>query len=234
MIWLKASYNFHTYCYRDPRSVYSTGVGIPVVSPTTVYLGILSTLFRLGRENEAHDFISNIDRFTVIVDAPDAIIFFRAFHQVRRYHSRKWGANPRMGLTQINQATKEYGLTQGEMTIYVQVDEKFKESVHSALENLTHLGTKDSLCSLCKNIEVVNQPVDIIYKPSIMISNEDAIKHLRSRKSLTMVTLSRFVENPNPIIYNWFMSGNQNTLLETYVIPGRYIGTTKGKIYMKE
>jgi hypothetical protein len=33
--WLKASYRFHTYSYRDPRSAFAAAVGSPVVSPTT-------------------------------------------------------------------------------------------------------------------------------------------------------------------------------------------------------
>lgn len=237
MIWLKASYHFHTYCYRDPRSVYASGVGVPVVSPTTIFLGIASTLFRFGKSEEAQVFLSNIESFQLAVDSPDGIIFFRAFHQVRRYHSGKWGANPKVGLTLINQATKEYGLTQGEMSVFLGIPEDFKTSVRFALENLTHLGTRDSLCSLNRPVEVVNKPLNVLYQPAHEMSPDEVLTHLKSGRPVTMVTLSTFYQNPQPAVKssNWFMSGEKGeTKLVSFVVSGTYSGTTYGKIYKKK
>jgi len=191
MSWLKASYHFHSYCYRDPRSVYSSGVGVPVVSPTTVYLGIASSLYRLGKNEEAEGFLKSLTEIEILIDAPDAVIFFRAFHQVRRYQSGKWDKNnPRIGFTQINQATKEYGLVQGCMTLFVKVPEKLKISTSLALGNLTHLGTKDSLCSISGNVESTDEPVEVVYCPSSEL--EQPTEVIKKANSVTMITLSRF------------------------------------------
>lgn len=234
MNWLKASYRFHTYCYRDPRSAFSSGIGVPVVSPTTVFLGIASSLFRLGRKDDAEKFLSNISNFNLYVDTPDGIIFFRAFHQVRRYESKKWDLNnPRLGLTLINQATKEYGIVEGEMKIYIKVSEDLTEVVRCGLENLTHLGTRDSLCSLQDNVEQGDVPNNIIYYPSEEIENP--IELLQTGGPITMVTLSRFTISPKPIIHNWYMAGEKgSTELITFVIPGKFQGTTRGKVYKKK
>lgn len=233
MTWLKASYCFHTYCYRDPRSVFSSGIGVPVVSPTTVFLGIASSLFRLGRKDDAEKVLANTNNFNLYVDTPDGIIFFRAFHQVRRYESKKWDPNnSRLGLTSINQATKEYGIVQGEMTIYIEISEDLTEVVRCGLENLTHLGTKDSLCSLQDNVEQVNEPDNIIYYPSEQVENP--ISLLKVGVPVTMVTLSKFTRPLRPVIHNWYMTGSRaETELVTYVISGKIQGTSKGKIYIK-
>ena len=89
--WLRASYHFHSYAYRDPRSVFASGIGLPVVSPTTVLLGIVSTLFSIGMDQEASAFLAIAHICDVIVAAPDGMIFFRAFHQIRRYETMKYG-----------------------------------------------------------------------------------------------------------------------------------------------
>src|SRR3989337_1747946 len=74
LVWLKAAYKFHTYAYRDPRSAFASAMGSPVVSPTTVLLGIASTLFSLGTESEAKNFLGVAHNCRVVVDAPDGII----------------------------------------------------------------------------------------------------------------------------------------------------------------
>src|SRR4051794_39803332 len=76
--WVRASYHFHTFCYRDPRSAFSSALGIPVVSPTTVLLGVASTLFNLGKADEARGFIRNAHLCRVAVDPPSGAVFFRA------------------------------------------------------------------------------------------------------------------------------------------------------------
>lgn len=120
LIWLKAAYKFHTYAYRDPRSAFASAMGSPVVSPTTVLLGIASTLFSLGKEPEAKAFLGTAHNCKVAIDAPDGVIFFRAFHQLRRYETDKYDKhNPRIGLTNINQGTREYGLVEGQTILYV-------------------------------------------------------------------------------------------------------------------
>src|SRR3990167_2656586 len=166
LIWLKSAYKFNTYAYRDPRSAFASAMGSPVVSPTTVLLGIASTLFSLGKETEAKAFLGVAHNCRVVVDAPDGIIFFRAFHQLRRYETNKWDKhNPRLGLTNINQGTREYGLVEGQTTVYAGIPEEQCESVRLALTNLGHLGTHDSMCSLVGNVEKCSEPADTVYLP---------------------------------------------------------------------
>lgn len=234
MRWLKASYRFHTYCYRDPRAAFASTVGVPVVSPTTVLLSIASTLFRLGMKQEADDFLKSTDKVQIKVDAPEAVIFFRAFQQARRYETDKYDMNnPRLGLTKINQATKEYGLVQDNMTLYVRIDEHFEPAVRIGLENLTHLGTKDSLCSLADEVQQTEAPNSVIYHPSTEVLSP--MELVNGYRMITIVTLSRFKSIPTPAIHNWYISGRKNdTELVPFIIPGRYLGTTRGKIYQKQ
>jgi len=246
LVWLKASYHFHTYAYRDPRSVFASAVGIPVVSPTTIKLGVISSLFRLGLKEGAENFAKELKNIKVIIDSPNGIIFFKAFHQLRRYESSKWDepkkgkVNFRVGLTNINQGTREYGLMDGEMAIYVGVPFQMKETVKEALVNITHLGTHDSLCSLVGNVNEASPTEDIIFIESTKFPKERILNYLNEQKSVVMVTLSDFEDgiSPEPVLnYEqqgyWWMSGGKDTVKKTFVIPGKFEGTTRGKIYRK-
>lgn len=238
LIWHRASYHFHTFAYRDPRSAFASGTGLPVVSPTTVLLGITSTLFSTGKVEEAKRFLSVIHQCEVLVDSPNAIVFFRAFHQLRRYETLKYGANPKFGLTKINQGTREYGLVDGQMTLYVGAPENHTKDVSLALTNLNHIGTHDSLCSLASQVEACDKPEsgEVLYLPSHDSPQELSQQVSRFLKTgITIVTLSRFRKDKviQPILKHWYMSGGQDTELLTYAIPGSFQGTTKGKIYRK-
>lgn len=246
LVWLKAYYSFHTYAYRDPRSVFAAAVGCPVVSPTTVLLGIVSTLFRLGKEQEAKRFLAVSHQFRVIVESPQGMIFFRAFHQLRRYETDKYDkANPRLGLTKINQGTREYGLVDGTMSVFVGVHEELREATQVALTNLTHLGTHDSMCSLIEDVQEVDEPRDVLYHPNSDLPKERMIELLRRYGTLTAVTLSRFIPfkplSPTTLIDDdkgnkqgyWWMTGGEETETVPYVIPGKFVGTTRGKLYLK-
>jgi hypothetical protein len=244
LVWLRASYHFHTYAYRDPRSAFASGTAVPVVSPTTVLLGIVSTLFFIGEAEKANEFLSIANQCEVLVDAPNGIIFFRAFHQLRRYHTvykgkdKKNGFNPRYGFTLINQGTRECGLVDGQMTLYVGVPESHEEAVHKALTNLRHLGTHDSLCSLVEEVERCKKPEsnEVLYMPSKDMAQEARQQLVEFVKAgVTMVTLSRFKKD-KPIektLKHWHLSGGQNTELITYAVLGSFQGTVKGKIYRK-
>jgi hypothetical protein len=242
LVWLKAAYSFHSYAYRDPRSVFASAVGLPVVSPTTVLLGVAGTLFRFGVGDGAKSFLQVAHQCKVIVDPPDGAIFFRAFHQVRRYESDKWDepakgkVNPRIGFTNINQSTREYGLLEGPMTIFLGVPKDLAEVTTKALVNLTHLGTHDSLCSLVGEAERCSEPEKVLYMPSQELAQrirEQGIQALG--EGATIVTLSRFApETPiQPVSQHWYMAGGEETELVSYVIPGRFEGTSRGKIYRK-
>ena len=102
--------------------------------------------------------------FRVAVDPPAGIIFFRAFHQLRRYETDKYGPNPRLGLTNINQGTREYGIIQDNINVYVGVLPAHAESVTFSLTNRDHLGTHDSLCSLVGAVERCGEPQDVIFR----------------------------------------------------------------------
>jgi hypothetical protein len=237
LTWIKASYHFHTFAYRDPRCAFPTAMGLPVVSPTAVLLGIASTLFCLGKADEAKRFLQGIHECRVVVDPPDSVIFFRAFHQLRRYETDKYDkpkenkVNPRIGFTQINQGTREYGLVDGLITVYVAVVEPFVEDVKLALQNRDHLGTHDSLCSLVGEVQTCSLPNDVLYQPIEGASFEMPAQG----EKLTAVTLSRFRKRPirPTVAQHWWIAGGDDTDLVPYLISGRFSGTTRGKIYRK-
>ncbi len=133
LTWVKAAYHLHTFAYRDPRSSFSSASGLPVVSPTAVLLGIASALFSIGRADEAQSFLGIIHSCRVAVDPPNGAIFFRAFHQLRRYYSTTKGRTARAGFTNINQGTREYGLIDGVITLFVGVPEGFVNTKKIAL-----------------------------------------------------------------------------------------------------
>lgn len=229
MTWLKAIYEFHTFAYRDPRAPSSWAVGLPVVSPTTVLLGIASTLFSFGRHENAREFLSLAHVCRVAVDSPEAAVFFRAFQQLRRYETDKHDKNnARVGLTSINQANREYALTQGPITIYVGIPAPLVEPVTFSLRNRDHLGTHDSLCSLSGDVEVCSGPNGVTYL------GPEATDFPLS--GATVVTLSRFKSMPLEATCGdyWWMAGGPNTELVPYVIKGTFKGTSRGKVYVKE
>lgn len=243
LTWLKAAYSFHSYAYRDPRSVFASAVGLPVVSPTTVILGVASTLFSLGEAEQAKSFLQIAHQCRVRIDPPAGMVFFRAFHQIRRYESDKWDnpakgkVNPRIGLTNINQGTREYGLPEGPMTIFLGVPRGYIDPVKTALTNLTHLGTHDSLCSLVGEVEPCAEPENVIYMPREELAqqvNDRGIQALG--QSVTIVTLSRFKSRAplEPVFEHWYMSGGKETEKVSYAISGRFEGTSRGKVYHKQ
>jgi hypothetical protein len=239
LIWQRAAYHLHTFAYRDPRSVFASGSALPVVSPTTVLLGIVSTLFCLGDDEHARQFLSVAHQCEVMIDAPDGIIFFRAFHQLRRYETLKYDrANPRFGLTNINQGTREYGLVDGTVTLYVGVPRELSESASLALSNLGHLGTHDSMCALLSSVEECSkpQPNEVLYLPSKEVAQKLGEQVLAALSSgITIVTLSQFKKDAviQPTLPHWHLVGGRDTELTAYAIPGHIQGTTKGKIYRK-
>ncbi len=234
LVWLRARYRFHSFSYRDPRGAFSAAVALPVVSPTTVLLGICSTLYEFGRDLEAEEFLRTIHLCRVKVDPPDGIVFFRAFHQLRRYVTTqvkdpKKGLKANIGFTEMNQGTREYGVLQGPLTLYVGIPEAQRLFVIDALRNRGHIGTHDSLCSLIEDIEDVAEPKEILCDPL----GESSIP-LGNGAPVTVVTLSRFIsanfsDSPAP----WCMAGGENTELVPFIIPGSLRGTRAGKIYRK-
>jgi len=235
LTWLRARYEFHTFSYRDPRAAFSVATALPVPSPTAVLLGICSTLYELGRSREAEEFLTNIHLCGVKIDPPDGAVFFRAFHQLRRYVTQQSkvkgkGKKPNIGFTEINQGTREYGLLQGPMAIYVGVPQDQKSAVADALLNRDHVGTHDSLCSLVGEVEVVAEPQEILYE-----ALDGRAARIDCEGPVSVVTLSRFTSadfgEESPV--NWRMSGGPNTDVSPFVIPGIFTGTRAGKIYRK-
>jgi hypothetical protein len=205
-------------------------------------LGVASTLFRLGLANQAKSFLQVAHQCKVRIDPPDGGVFFRAFHQVRRYESDKWDEptkgkiNPRIGLTNINQGTREYGLLEGPMTVFLGVPEDHLEVAKIALINLTHLGTHDSLCSLAGSVEVCAEQKDVLYAPREELAQRIRDQGLQTLgQSVTIVTLSRFKSQMpiKPPLEHWYMAGGDDTERLGYVIPGKFEGTSRGKIYRK-
>lgn len=237
MTWLRARYHFHTFCYRDPRSAFSSALGLPVVSPTAVLLGIASTLFSIGKADEARAFLSQAHLCSVAVDPPHGAVFFRAFHQLRRYETtipktkkKDFKPNPRIGFTQINQGTKEYALIDGPMTVFVGIPHDFVEATKLALRNRDHLGTHDSMCALLGDVEVCQEPIDVVYLPLERWQNQ-----LPPQTSVTILTLSRFTQALEPTVgSHWWIAGGDNTERVPYMIKGKFFGTTRGKLYRKE
>ncbi len=229
LTWLRARYHFHTFCYRDPRSAFSSALGLPVVSPTAVLLGIASTLFSVGKSNEALSFIWLADHCRVVVDSPNGAIFFRAFHQLRRYISTTKGKTHRAGFTDINQGTKEYALVDGTITIFVGVPQVVVEAAKLALRNRDHVGTHDSLCALLGDVEECEEPADVVY-----LEPERWQSQPPQEPGVTILTLSRFAQPLTPTLgSHWWMAGGDNTERVPYMIKGKFSGTTRGKIYRK-
>jgi len=50
---------------------------------------------------------------------------------------------------------------------------------------------------------------------------------------VTIVTLSQFKAPIEPVSEHWYMSGGKETEKVSYAIPGRFEGTSRGKIYRK-
>lgn len=227
--WLRAVYALHTFSYRDPRSASSSCIGLPVISPTAVLLGIASTLFNFGRAGEARLFLDSAHLCQVLVDPPQGAIFFRAFHQLRRYYSTTKGQTQKAGLTNVNQGTREYALLDGDITVYVGVPRALVDSTRLALANREHLGTHDSLCSLVGNVDSCDEPLDVVCQP--LDAKEIPIV---ADAPVTTITLSRFNRQLSPTVANrWWMAGADNTDLVPYVIRGQFRGTSRGKIYRK-
>jgi hypothetical protein len=210
-------------------------MALPVVSPTTVLLGIVSTLFSLGEAQMAREFLDLVHWCRVAVDPPEGVVFFRAFHQLRRYETNKYlsskGQNPRMGLTQPGQGTREYGLLDGDMTLYVGAPRSVIGCVQLALRNRDHLGTRDSLCSLVGEVESCAEPENVVYSPP-----ESWQRKIPDASAVTVLTLSRFrtSEQIRPAVgEHWWMAGGVETNLAPYLIKGRFTGTGGGKIYVK-
>ncbi|MCL5076340.1 MAG: hypothetical protein M1136_11975 [Chloroflexi bacterium] len=232
LTWIKASYHLHTFAYRDPRCAFPTAMGLPVISPTAVLLGVASTLFCLGKADEAKRFLEDIHKCQVVIDSPDGVIFFRAFHQLRRYETDKYDkSNPRLGFTDINQGVREYGIPEGLMTIFIGVPNTLTDNVRLALRNRDHLGTHDSLCALVGDVEICSEPTDVLYRPI----EAAPFKMPAVGEKVTAVTLSRFKSNPiRPTVgAHWWMAGGDDTQLIAYMIPGEFVGTSHGKIYRK-
>ncbi len=233
LTWLRARYEFHTFSYRDPRAAFSVAVALPVVSPTAVLLGICSTLYEIGQNREADQFLANIHLCEVKVEAPDGAVFFRAFHQLRRYVTQQdkgKGKKAGIGFTEINQGTREYALLQGPMTIYVGVPENQKSLAMDALRNRSHVGTHDSLCSLLGDVEIVEEPNAVLYE-----ALDTSSPRIGSAGPVSIVTLSRFTsaEFGDESSAHWRMAGGSNTDLSPFLIPGSFTGTRAGKIYRK-
>ena len=228
--WLQARYHFHTFSYRDPRSAFSSALGIPVVSPTAALLGIASTLFNFGKADEARAFIRVAHHCRVIIDPPNGAVFFRAFHQLRRYISTTKGKTYRVGFTDMNQGTKEYALVDGSITLFVGVPLDFVEPAKLALRNRDHLGTHDSLCALLGEVEDCREPSNVVYLPPERWQNQ-----LPQDSGLTILTLSRFTKPLTPTVgLHWWIAGGDDTERAPYLIKGKFFGTTRGKIYRKE
>lgn len=237
LTWLRATYHFHTFCYRDPRSAFSSALGIPVISPTAIVLGIASTLFGFGEADLAREFMKQAHLCGVAVDPPEGAIFFRAFHQLRRYVStinkgkKESKKIHRAGFTDINQGTKEYALFDGPITLFVGVPTRFVEPVKLALLNRDHIGAHDSMCALIGNVEECQEPKHVLYLPP-----ETWQTQLPRETSVTILTLARFAKplTAPTVGHHWWMAGGEDTELVAYMIKGKFVGTTHGRIYLKE
>ncbi len=229
LVWLRAEYAMHSFAYRDPRAAFSVASGLPVVSPTAVLLGMVSTLFSIGDEQAARQMLAEAHKCEVLVEAPGGIVFFRAFHQLRRYETDKNNRNnPRLGLTKINQGTREYGLPQGHIVLWVRVPHKLLRASTMALVNRDHIGTHDSLCSLVGDVEERHPTGSVLYRPLV----GDHIE-LPAGIPCTVVTLSRFKAAPiQQRSERWYLAGGDDTELVPYLIPGRFVGTRNGKVYL--
>ncbi|RUM89848.1 MAG: hypothetical protein DSZ24_00240 [Thermodesulfatator sp.] len=227
-LWLRAAYLFHTYTYRDPRACYNTAPATPVPSPTAVILGLAATLFRFGRLEEALNLMQNAHLFRVILEPPRAVAFFWALLQMRRYQPGRRGYLP--GYTEIDRTIREFGLPEGPLTVYVRLpEEKWRDTVRFALENLEYLGAHDSLTSIVEPVEEISSPPEEIFLPE-----EEARKRgLAELSGYTAVTLTEF-EKPLRFTPEKWGYSESVAPKKRFLIPGTVEGTPKGKVYWRE
>jgi hypothetical protein len=149
---------------------------------------------------------------------------------LRRYYSPVKGKTERIGFTNIAQGTREYGIVQGRMTLFIGVPEEFVDSVKLALHNRDHIGTHDSLCSLIEDVETCSEPENVVYLPPERWQNR-----VPEFSNITILTLSRFKEPLETTVgKHWWMAGGGDTELVPYLIKGRFYGTSRGKIYRRD
>jgi hypothetical protein len=236
LAWIKAEYAFHTFAYRDPRTPQSSAPALPVVSPTAILLGIASTLFNLGLAHEARAFLDQAHVCQVLIVPPLGAIFFRAFHQLRRYETdqnkgkkENFKPNPRVGLTDINQGIREHAIFEGFLRIFAGVPPELSDSACLALRNRNHVGTHDSLCSLVGEVEPCSAPTGIVF-----LSPEQWQNKPPDQSGVSVVTLARFRGPLQPTVdKRWWMAGGPETELVPFLIPGRFTGTSRGKIFRR-
>jgi hypothetical protein len=172
----------------------------------------------------------------VMIDPPRSAVFFRAFHQLRRYETdqnkgkkEKFKPNPRVGLTDINQGIREHGLIEDSLRIFIGVPAALADSVTVALRNRDHVGTHDSLCSLVGDIESCPEPRNVVF-----LSPEQWQNQPPSVRGVSIVTLARFCGPLKPAVGGrWWMAGGPETELVPFLIQGTFIGTNRGKIFRK-
>jgi len=81
------------------------------------------------------------------------------------------------------------------------------------------------------DVEICDEPKDLLYWPVEAVS----FKMPSPGEKVTAVTLSRFKDvSIRPTVGNhWWMAGGDDTELISYMIPGTFTGTSRGKIYRK-
>lgn len=247
--WLGARYQAFYYHYREPGSAASRSVGSIAPSPTTVTLGISSTLFALGLAHEGREMARRAHECEVLIDTPESAVFFRATGLMRRYvnaakkneRARLKGQEERAsgGVTDPSPDLKEHAFVGGSFGIYLHAPADMAEMVTRGLEHLTCLGSRDSMLSPeGYPFELEGPPDGVLYSPREEIGKRlreeglDALPH-----PITTATVSRF--NAPPTGYgaegyeHWWMAGGDNTEHVILAIPGRYYGTNRGRVYLK-
>jgi hypothetical protein len=164
-----------------------------------------------------------------VIDPPPGAVFFRAFHQLRRYETDKYGSNARLGLTRINQGTREHALIEDCLRIFVGAPPALADSVILALRNRDHLGTHESMCSLIGEVESCAEPGNVVFLPPEQWQNRPP-----SVRGVSILTLARFRGPLTPTIADrWWMAGGAETELVPFLIQGSFVGTNRGKIFRK-
>ena len=156
-VWLKASFTAHSFHYRMPDTVAISSVNPAIPSPLTVQMAMLATYLREQEVDKAQSLL-NLMPLTIRVRPPEGAIIYRSIMRYVRppKNSDTYDKNTGSGYS-ISPHFREFALLDGNIEVYVKVEEASITLVAEALENIPYLGAKDSLVT-CLGIEEVEEP----------------------------------------------------------------------------
>ena len=240
-VWLKASFETHSFHYRMPDTVAISSVNPALPSPLTVKMAMLASFLRNGETIKAQALL-DLMPLTVRIRPPAGALVWRSIMRFVRppRHAADYDSNTGSGY-KISPHFREFALLDGDLEIYVYVAKKNAPLVQEALELIPYLGTKDSLVT-CLKIEAGQAPPDDC---AVLIDEADL-----SQSDYLVMQLADFADNSalRPKPKKGKPSKKQITLeklipsqrlkthytLESYLVKGRLTSTGNVKVFQRE